>query len=269
MSTVVREPGTPYAFSNDRPTAARLLEALGQMHDPFTTSRLTAAGAAPGQRWLEIGAGAGTIAGWLAEQVGPEGEVIATDVRPQHIAEHAGVTAIQHNIVSDPMPEGLFDGIHARAVLQHLPERYELLEKLAGALKPGGVLVIEEMEAGWSKSVLATPDPRLHDVMASYETGLQTVLRTAGNDPTWCRSIFGAMENIGLVDVDMQSWQGSWRGGTGASLLAWAGSTEQREKLIAGGMTGEDLDLLAELSLDTRTVLRGILLLSTVGRKAA
>jgi 2-polyprenyl-3-methyl-5-hydroxy-6-metoxy-1,4-benzoquinol methylase len=269
MSTVVREPGTPYAFSNDRPTAATLLDALGQMHDPFTITRLTEAGVAPGSRWLEIGAGAGTIAGWLADQAGPDGEVIATDIRPQHIRDHAGVTVLEHNILSDPLPGGQFDGIHARAVLQHLPQRHEVLARLAGALKPGGVLVIEEMEVGWSRSVLATPDERLHEVVAHYETALSQVLRTAGNDPSWCRAVFGAMESLGLVGVDTQSWQGSWRGGTGAALLAQAGSTEQRERLIAAGMTAEELDLLGELAMDPRTVLRGILLLSTIGRKAA
>ncbi|GIM96704.1 class I SAM-dependent methyltransferase [Paractinoplanes toevensis] len=269
MSTVVRDPGTPYVFSNDRPTARQLLDALGQMHDPFTIRRLTEAGVAPGSRWLEIGAGAGTIAGWLADQVGPDGEVIATDVRPQHIREHAGVTVIQHNIVSDPLPDGQFDGIHARAVLQHLPERLDVLARLAGALKPGGVLVIEEMEAGWSRSVLATPDDRLHEITAHYETALQQVLRTAGNDPTWCRGLFTAMEKLGLEEVDTQSWQGAWRGGTGAALLASAGSTEQRERLLAAGMTADELDLLATLGMDPRVVLRGILLLSTVGRRPA
>src|SRR5689334_10566667 len=138
MSVVVRDAGTPYVFSNDRPTAGRLLDALGQMHDPFTISRLSEAGVTPGERWLEIGAGAGTVAGWLADQVGPAGEVIATDVRPQHIREHAGVTVLQHNILTDPLPAGQFDGIHARAVLQHLPARHEVLARLAGALRPGG-----------------------------------------------------------------------------------------------------------------------------------
>ncbi|MFI5893976.1 class I SAM-dependent methyltransferase [Actinoplanes sp. NPDC051513] len=269
MPMVVREAGTPYVFSNDRPTAAPLLDALGQMHDPFTTSRLTEAGVTPGSRWLEIGAGAGTIAAWLADQVGPDGEVIATDVRPQHIRTHSGVTVLEHNILTDPLPAGEFDGIHARAVLQHLPARREVLARLAGALKPGGVLVVEEMEPNWSRSVLATPDEELHEVVAHYETALTHVLRTAGNDPTWCRSVFGAMEDIGLDEVDMKSWQGSWRGGTGAALLAWAGSTEQRERLIAAGMAAGDLDLLAELALDPRVVLRGILLLSTMGRRKA
>ncbi|WP_433379059.1 methyltransferase [Actinoplanes sp. CA-142083] len=269
MPMAVRDAGTPYAFSNDRPTAAPLLDALGQMHDPFTTSRLAEAGVAPGARWLEIGAGAGTIAGWLADRVGPRGEVIATDVRPQHIREHSGVTVLEHNILVDPLPAGQFDGIHARAVLQHLPERREILARLAGALKPGGVLVIEEMETNWTRAVLTTPDQRLHEIFAHYETALSQVLRSAGQDPTWCRGLFGAMEDAGLEDVDTQSWQGSWRGGTGAALLAWAGSTEQRERLIAAGMTADELDLLAELALDPRVVLRGILLLSTMGRRKA
>jgi ubiquinone/menaquinone biosynthesis C-methylase UbiE len=266
--TAVREPETPYAFDNDEPTAADMLGALGATLDEFTTARLLEAGVAKGARCLEIGAGAGTIAVWLADQVGPTGTVIATDLKPQHIPAHPQLTILQHNVVTEPLPEGLFDVIHVRAVLQHLPQRREVLAKLADALAPGGVLVVEELEAGWARSVLATPDPRAFEIFAEYEKALTTVLVASGNDQTWNRLKHAAMLELGLSDVDTECWQGSFAGGTGVCLLAYSGSKELQPRLVEAGMKVEDLEELRRLALDPRLVLRGIMLLSTIGRKS-
>jgi SAM-dependent methyltransferase len=267
MTAATRDPGTQYAFNNDEPTAGDLLDALGVMLDEFTTRQLIAAGVAEGSRCLEVGAGRGTIAGWLADRVGASGSVLATDIKPQHVLEHPSLRVIQHNVVTDPLPEGPFDVIHARAVLQHLPERREVLAKLAGALAPGGALVIEELEAGWSRSVLTTPDPRAYDIFTAYETYLTKVLRASGNDPMWCRDVHGVMRGAGLSDVDTQAWQRSWIGGTGVCLLAYSGSKQLHDRLVEAGMSPDDLETMRRLALDPRLVLRGMLLLSTTGRK--
>jgi ubiquinone/menaquinone biosynthesis C-methylase UbiE len=235
--------------------------------DEFSTARLLEAGVTAGKRCLEVGAGAGTIAVWLADQVGPTGSVIATDLKPQHVPAHPGLTTLKHNIVTDPLPEGPFDIIHARAVLQHLPQRHEVLAKLAGALAPGGALIIEEMEAGWGRSVLATPDPRAFEIFAEYEKALLKVLVAAGNDQMWNKLKHSAMMDLGLAEVDTESWQGSFAGGTGVCLLAYAGSKELQPRLVEAGMKADDLEAMRRLALDPRLVLRGILLLSTIGRK--
>jgi SAM-dependent methyltransferase len=267
MTAATREPGTQYAFNNDEPTASTLLDALGEMLDEFTTKRLLAAGVRSGARCLEVGAGRGTIANWLGDQVGDSGSVLATDIKPQHVRPHPNVKVIQHNIVTEELPEGPFDVIHARAVLQHLPEREAVLAKLVDALAPGGAVVIEELETGWSRGVVATPDPRAHDVFAAYETAMIDVLRATGNDPTWCRRMHGTMRDIGLSPVDTEAWQRAWDGGTGVCLLAHFGSKQLNDKLVAAGMAPDDLEILRKVTLDPRFVLRGMLLMSTTGRK--
>jgi len=241
MTAATGGPATPYSFNNDEPTATDLLGALGQMLDEFTRARLVRAGVTTGARCLEVGAGAGT--------------------------PHPGVTVLRHNVVTDPLPDGSFDVIHARAVLQHLPQRESVLARLAAALTPGGALIVEELEARWSTAVLTTPDPRAHDVFAAYETAMINVLRSNGNDPTWCRKVHGAMRDIGLAEVDTEGWQRSWPGGTGVCLLAWSGSTELHDRLVDVGMAADDLELMRRLVLDPRLVMRGLLLVSTTGRK--
>ena len=46
------------------------------------------------------------------------------------------------DVVQEPLPEGAFDLVHTRFLLQHLPERERVLEKLARAVKPGGHLIV-------------------------------------------------------------------------------------------------------------------------------
>ncbi|TYB62327.1 methyltransferase domain-containing protein [Nonomuraea sp. PA05] len=261
------DPDTPYAFDNDAPDAGRVLSSLGEMLDEYTTARLARLGVAEGARCLEVGAGAGTIAAWLADRVGPEGEVIATDVKPRHVRPHPRLTVMRHNVAADPMPPGSFDLIHARAVLQHVPQRREVLARLAGSLAPGGVLLVEELEARWAASVLDTPDPRAHDVFAAYERGIRAVLRANDNDIAWCRHVHAAMTGTGLSRVETEVWQRSWSGGTGVCLLAHFGR-ELAPQLLEAGMDPGDLHFLAEISLDPRLVMLGIPLLSTSGVRA-
>ena len=101
----------------------------------------------------------------------------------------------------------------------------------------------------------------------SLLSAMLKVLRGNGLDPTWARAVHGAMRDQGLSNVDTEGWQRSWSGGTGSSLLAHSGSIELRDRLIQAGMSAEDLDIMAAVTLDPRLVLRGVLLLSTTGRR--
>ena len=58
---------SPDAFERER------LALLTELADPITTRRLTDLGVGPGWRCLDVGAGDGSVARWLAGRVGPEG----------------------------------------------------------------------------------------------------------------------------------------------------------------------------------------------------
>ena len=49
----------------------------------------------------------------------------------------------RHDIVADPPPSERFDLIHARLLLEHLPDRNAVLDRLVDVLRPGGWLLIE------------------------------------------------------------------------------------------------------------------------------
>jgi hypothetical protein len=72
--SVAAEPDPPapaYTFDNDDPVAAERLGLSSAVLDGFAISRLSSLGDLNGRRCLEVGAGNGSIAGWLADQAGP------------------------------------------------------------------------------------------------------------------------------------------------------------------------------------------------------
>jgi SAM-dependent methyltransferase len=77
--------------------------------------------------------------------VGGSGHVVATDLEPRFLEViHAPNLAVwRHDILREPLPEGAFDLVHARALLGFLPKPAETIGKMAAALKPGGWLLLE------------------------------------------------------------------------------------------------------------------------------
>ena len=94
---------TGYALDNSWDRAKRRLSLLEQYLDPMTKRRLSMLGVGLGSRCLEVGAGGGSIAAWMCEQVGAAGSVVATDINIELIQDmkHANFTAKQHDITKD------------------------------------------------------------------------------------------------------------------------------------------------------------------------
>jgi SAM-dependent methyltransferase len=122
------------------------LQLLGQLMNPMTTDRLDRLGVGPGWRCLEVGAGDGSVARWLAGRVGPRGHVVATDIDPRFLTgpELASVEVRRHDIVRDVLETGHYNLIHCRALLMHLREPGRALARMVAALRPGGCLLVEE-----------------------------------------------------------------------------------------------------------------------------
>src|SRR4029077_20750563 len=79
------------------------LDLLEQLFDPGSRRRRDLV--QPGWRCLEVGAGRGSMATWLAERVGPSGQVVATDLDTRSLdrLDLPNLQVVQHNIVDDPL----------------------------------------------------------------------------------------------------------------------------------------------------------------------
>jgi SAM-dependent methyltransferase len=264
------DPATPapaYTFDNDDPAAAERLRLSSAVLDGFTASRLSSLGDLTGRRCLEVGAGNGSIAGWLADQAGSSGQVLATDINTRHIPPDRGYTIVRHDLTGDPLPDGPWDLIHARLVLRHLPGRHDILRRLATTLAPGGALAIEEWDAYRAGLVLAAPEPEAAELFYAYETIIEQLVDAHAVDLDWPWQVHAAMAGAGLVDVDTAVYARSWPGGSAGALHQAATISLLRPRLLEAGMDGEQLDRLSGFLRDPRMVVRGLLTVSTVGRR--
>lgn len=262
------DPAVPYAFSNDHPAAGDRHDHLAGTYDAFTLSRLAGLGDLTGRRCLEIGAGGGSVARWLAGAVGPAGHVLATDVNVAHLSGADGYAVLRHDIAHDPLPPGGWDVIHARMVLLHVPERRTVLRRLAAALQPGGALVLEDAHTTlYRNAVLASPDPDGGALYELYQSTLVgTLLPARGNDPEWATRMHAAMTEEGL-DTDTVVHARSWPGGTAGTAAILVNTAELRDGFRAAGMTDDQLDRIRALARDPRFVLRCLPMHSTIGRR--
>ena len=191
--------GDRYGTDDDEIELERVrLDMLAAARDPKTFAVLSRVGIAEGMHVLELGAGSGSVSAWMAEQVGPEGRVMSTDIDLRFHAEMpANVIVRQHDIEQDRLPAAHFDIVHARAVLQHLPSRVEVVEMLLGALKPGGWLVIEDGEMlGFAEQTLPEPYAGLHRIIAG-------AVHDEWRDPHFGLRALDLMRGHGLEDLDV------------------------------------------------------------------
>jgi predicted O-methyltransferase YrrM len=168
MTTYVFEPKWQHEHAG-----LRSLEAT--FHEN-TAAILAARGVTAGWSCLEVGAGAGGVARWLADRIGPSGRVVATDRDIRFLADLDDVR--EHDIATDPVLDERFDPAHAEA-----------LARMVAAVRPGGWMVVEDVtfEGAAAPDLMAActaPD----DLAASYRPMLSVVaavFRAVGADPTY------------------------------------------------------------------------------------
>jgi len=133
---------TPFQIELER------LRFLETRYDGVTRGRLRVAQPFEGLRCLEVGAGAGSVARMLAESVGPTGHVVALDLDPRFLGDLTlpNVTVRQHNIVTDELEQSEYDLVHCRALLLHLADPMTALDRMVAALRPGGLLLVEDTD---------------------------------------------------------------------------------------------------------------------------
>jgi ubiquinone/menaquinone biosynthesis C-methylase UbiE len=208
------------------------------LFDPGTIGCLERIGVAEGWRCLEIGAGYGSIAAWLTDRVGP-GCVTATDIRGEYLTRlrqrlEARATVLEHDVTSEPLPIHEFQLVHARFVLEHVPERTAVVSKLVDALVPGGWILIEDADF----CPCAAVGGAYGDVMAAFVAAMDMT----GTDYGWTSRLPDIMND---ADATVVEACGSIRFFAGASAEAefWAANwLDVRDRLHSVGLSDDTLE---------------------------
>ena len=262
MSTYVFDP----AWQKERDR----LGALEALFDGSSRRHLAALGLGDGMRCLELGCGAGGIALWLADQVGPAGHVLATDLDTRFLDGHgrANLDVLAHDVVTDELPVAAFDLVHARAVLEHIPARDRVLRRLVAALRPGGRLLLEDVDFGGpTASALARyPSPAdAADAAERIYLAVAALFGAVGADAAYGRRLPAALAGAGLADVGAEVHTPVVAGGT----ERWTrGTVEQlADRLTATGLTSRaDIELFLAATARPSTYYLPPLMVSAWGR---
>lgn len=197
-----------YLLANAESEAANRLDALSAVFDPWTCAHLQAFAIQPGWRCWEVGAGAGSVAEWLAGQVDADGAVLATDIDVSRLplGPDTGFEVRQHQIGVDGVPDASFDLVHARLVLVHVPERDQALAAMVEALKPGGWLLIEEADPALQPLVCIDEVGPAEVLANRLKAGFRTLMSKRGVDLAFGRTLPRRLRAAGLVDVAAQAY---------------------------------------------------------------
>jgi SAM-dependent methyltransferase len=130
------------------------LRILARLMRPAALDLLTRTGIRTGMTCLDVGCGGGDLTFDLARMVGSMGRVVGTDIdetkmelaRQEAAAQQ--LTNVEFHVadIAHYEPEPEFDRVHARFLLTHLPDPQAALAKMWRALRPGGMVIVVDID---------------------------------------------------------------------------------------------------------------------------
>lgn len=239
-----------YYFGEDQEAEKRRLSAVEAHSDPASRSLLRELGVGAGWACWEVGAGRGSLAYWLADLVGPRGRVLATDIDVSELQSRPNLAVVRHDVVEDDPPEDRFDLIHARFLLEHLPEPDQVLRRCASVLRPGGLLVVEDSDG---LGLLVDPDvAEVVPICRAWES----VASSLSWNPTLGGDLVSALKGCGLAGVEGATYRRKASGGP-----IWEpvklGLIRLQDRIIEAGANREALSLVLGVLDDSAYTISG------------
>ncbi|MFC5139014.1 methyltransferase domain-containing protein [Actinomycetospora rhizophila] len=191
-----------YTIAGGATDADRLSRMSTVMADS-TLTFLCGAGLAAGASCLDVGCRDGQVALDMAREVGASGRVVGVDADAgaleiaRRAARDAGVevTFLHADASREELPAADVDLAYARLLLSHLVEPMTALRAMVAAVRPGGVVAVEDL---FTPTLHAEPrEPALDDLIEVYST----TVRFHGGDPTIGPRLGAHLGAAGLVDV--------------------------------------------------------------------
>ncbi len=246
---------------------SRRLGLLEANRDPSTVRRLTYLGVASGWRCLEVGAGHGSIARWLAQAVGPGGSVVAVDIDTRFLTDlPRNVEVRELDIREQGVERGGYDLAHCRALLMHLPRPGDVVKRMAEALKPGGLLLAEEGDYGLYHY---GGHPDADELNRVARQSLDALTAAGIVDASFGRGLPGLLMDAGLTFLRAQVDTGVSRPGEPAYEFASRTVLDSAPRLVAAGiLTDEGVERIRDYFGQPGTFITGPSVVAAWGKKA-
>jgi len=191
-----------YALHGGRAGYDRL-QLLARDRWPVTHALLVRAGVGTGQRCIDIGCGGGEVTFELAKLVAPYGVVVGIDMDDiklalaREAAADRGITNVEFQArnVNDWDEPATYDVVFSRYLLQHLSQPVALLRRMWSAVRPGGVIVVEDADHdGWGCH------PANEGFAFFRQTFCQAIDR-GGGDHAIGRKLYSSFREAGIPDA--------------------------------------------------------------------
>jgi SAM-dependent methyltransferase len=213
----------------------RLIESI---FDPTTIGLLRATGPLTGRRFLEVGAGAGSIARFMRAEVGPEGRVVAVDTNTRFLVGLDGVDVVAGDVRSLPAGAHASDIVHARYVLIHNENPGSVLDAMLGELEPGGFVLLEEPDFSAARAV-SGPDEflRAHEAVSG---AISSMFRGRAMDPALGLRLGELLAERGVEVVRAECETPVASGGSPIARMMRRSTEALAEKYVATGAVTKD-----------------------------
>jgi SAM-dependent methyltransferase len=160
----------------------------------------------PYARCLDVGCGGGDVTVELA-RLAADGVAVGLDVDETKLALARGealatglgnVEFRTEDALAPPTSDEQFDIVYSRFLLSHLPDPARAVANMAARLAPGGMLVLEDIEAS---ALFCHPECHAFE---RFKTLYGEVVRARGADPDIGPKLPVLLQHAGLSDVDMR-----------------------------------------------------------------
>jgi trans-aconitate 2-methyltransferase len=180
------------------------LSVLARVLAPTTDQLIAQAGSLTGAKVVDAACGGGDVTFALAQRVGPEGHVTGLDLDEEKVkatseaAASRGLRNVSFEVadVSKPWKVAEANLVYARFILTHLREPEALLRQALAALKPGGTVLVEDIDIAGHFSY-----PDCTAFKAYYELYI-ALSRRRGGDPLIGRRLPLLLEQAGFDKVE-------------------------------------------------------------------
>jgi ubiquinone/menaquinone biosynthesis C-methylase UbiE len=199
-----------YLLKN-QPSELDRLQLQSRVWEPAGQRLLNQLGSGDGARVIDVGCGA---LGWLrllSDWVGPDGEVVGTDIDDtmlnaagQFVASERlpNVTLVRDDLFASQLEPSTFDLVHARFLLGPLGRVHKQLDAHLRLVRPGGTIVSEELDYLSWHFVPTAPSIGI-DVDSPPERQLlfliREAFRRAGGEPETFAAQLAAFRKAGIT----------------------------------------------------------------------
>ncbi len=181
------------------------LEKLYRTRDALRRRGLVreAIGARRGEQILDVGCGGGFYLAELLDAVGADGSLVGVDssaamlaVAARRCEGHDNVTFREADATALPVEDACFDAAFSVQVLEYVPDVTAALVEMHRALKPGGRLVVWDLD--WATVSWHSSDPvRMDRVLRAWDAHLA--------DPSLPRTLATHMREAGFEDARFEA----------------------------------------------------------------